>query len=97
MNAMDAKTILIIWLILSGLSHLIFVLMVWNNEDFRGMRFRRLVTGTTSWYIAAYLQFGAPEGFLVLFMTVTGWLMCVAGPFLLVMSYLMYRTGKDLD
>ena len=94
---MDFKTILIIWLILSGLSHLVFMLMVWHNEDFRGLRFRRLVTGTSSWYIAVYLQFGAPDGISSIFMTVVGCFMGIAGPFLLVMSYLMYRTGKDLD
>ena len=94
---MDAKTILIVWLILSGLGHLIFTAMLWNNSKFSGMRIRRLVMGAGSWWMALWLLISQDSGVTALFTTITSWGIAIMGTALLIFSYFMYRTGKDLD
>ena len=82
---------------MSGLGHLILMAVVWSNPTFTGMRIRRLVLGVSSWYLAIRLQFWEFDGPITLLVTVGSWFIAVAGTLLLLGSYLMYRSGRDLD
>ncbi len=93
---MDANTVLTVWLILSGLGHLILMVVVWSDLTFKGMRIRRLIFGTTCWYIALRLPYWHFEGWLGSFVTGGAWFVAVGGTFLLLGSAILYRSGRDL-
>lgn len=93
---MDANTILTLWLILSGLGHLILMTMVWSNPDFRRMRIRGLILGAFCWYIALRLESWQTDGWVGAYVTVCFWVVAVGGTLLLLGSIALYRSGKDL-
>lgn len=86
-----------LWLILSGLGHLILMAVVWSNPTFKGMRIRRLIVGAFCWYIALRFPYWEYEGWFGSFVTGSAWFIAVGGTFTLLGSYFMYRAGRDLD
>ncbi len=92
----DATTILTIWLILSGLGHLILMTVVWSNPDFRGMRIRRLISGAFCWYIAFRLESWQTDDWIGTYVTACSWFVAIGGTLLLLGSIALYRSGKDL-
>ena len=94
---MDANTILTLWLILSGLGHLILMAVVWSKPTFRGMRIRRLIFGLVCWYMALRLPFWDFQDWLGYFVIGSAWLAAVGGTLLLLGSIFLYRAGRDLE